>query len=120
MTCLEVLSALYAALQRPLTDTEWGSAGDDKHTTLIKARDRRLAIISGENPRARTRPTVHFADEFQGPARRDPVILRVDWLGSRIAFGGLVKDEEFARKRLIPGAKEPPETWVVNLQRLGL
>ncbi|OJA09259.1 hypothetical protein AZE42_02018 [Rhizopogon vesiculosus] len=118
VTCLEVLSALYAALQRPLTDTEWGSAGEDKHASLLKARDRRLAIIPVDNSRTRTRSTMRFADANQGPTLRDPVVLRVDWLGSRVAFGGLVKDDEFARRRLIPGAKEPPETWVVKFQIL--
>jgi hypothetical protein len=33
-------------------------------------------------------------------------------------FGGLVKDEAFARRRLIPGGREPPETWVVKFQSL--
>jgi hypothetical protein len=46
------------------------------------------------------------------------LILRVDWLGSCVAFGGLFKDEAFARRRLIPGAREPPETWVVKFQIL--
>jgi hypothetical protein len=41
VTCLNVLATLHAALQCPLTDTEWGTAGDDKRASLIRARDRR-------------------------------------------------------------------------------
>lgn len=115
MTCLEVLTVLHDALQHPLTDAEWGSAGDDKHASLLRARDRRLAIIP-HNSGARTRSTMRFADENQRSVG-EPIVLRVDWLGSRVAFGGLVKDDTFAKRRLIPGAKEPPETWVVNLRR---
>jgi hypothetical protein len=46
------------------------------------------------------------------------LILRVDWLGSRVAFGGLFKDDAFAKRRVIPGAREPSETWVVKFQSL--
>ncbi|KAG2142341.1 hypothetical protein DEU56DRAFT_259413 [Suillus clintonianus] len=123
--CLEVLRALHAALQHPLSDTEWGAAVEDKHASLIRARDRRLtmdpasrgSLNSKASPTAK--PRVRFAvDADMKLERREPVILRVDWLGTRVAFGGLVKDEAFARRRLIPGAREPPETWVVKFQRL--
>ncbi|KAG1792120.1 hypothetical protein EV424DRAFT_1609467 [Suillus variegatus] len=112
VTCLDVLSTLHAALQCPLTDTEWGTAGDDKRASLIRARDRRLwirlALHGSSNPAPRTRPTV----------QREPLLLRVDWLGSSVAFMGLVKDEAFARRRLVPGGRERPETWVVKFQKL--
>lgn len=114
MTCFKVLTALHAALQRPLTDTEWGAAGEDKHKSLLRARDRRRAIIPSENSGERTRRTVRFADTIQEPARSEHAVLRVDWLGPRVAFGGLIKDDTFARRRLIPGAENPPETWVVK------
>ncbi|KAG2101319.1 uncharacterized protein F5147DRAFT_314507 [Suillus discolor] len=112
VTCLDVLSTLHAALQYPLTDTEWGAAGDDKRASLVRARDRRLwiqfALHGSSNPASRTRPTV----------QREPLLLRVDWLGSSVAFMGLVKDEAFARRRLVPGGRERPETWVVKFQKL--
>ncbi|KAG1848196.1 hypothetical protein C8R48DRAFT_411958 [Suillus tomentosus] len=111
VTCLDVLNALHAALQRPLSDTEWGAAAQDKRASLVRARDRRLNM----KPALWLR-SVSNADAQ--PARQEPLILRVDWLGSRVAFGGLVKDEAFARRRLIPGAGEPPETWVVRFKRL--
>ncbi|KAG1792939.1 uncharacterized protein HD556DRAFT_1444019 [Suillus plorans] len=42
VTCLDVLNALHAALQRPFSDTEWGAAAQDKQASLIRARDRQL------------------------------------------------------------------------------
>ncbi|KAG2101322.1 uncharacterized protein F5147DRAFT_709075 [Suillus discolor] len=111
VTCLDVLNALHAALQRPLSDTEWGAAAQDKQASLIRARDRRLNMKPALWPRS-------GYDANAQPTRREPLILRVDWLGSRVAFGGLIKDEAFARRRLIPGAGEPPETWVVRFKRL--
>ncbi|KAG2080209.1 hypothetical protein BD769DRAFT_861436 [Suillus cothurnatus] len=116
VTCLDVLSTLHTALQRPLTDMEWGTAGDDKRASLIRARDRRLwmqpALRESSNAAARTRPTVRF----ERPVQREPLILRVDWLGSSVAFMGLVKDEAFARRRFVPGG-DRPETWVVKFQK---
>ncbi|KAG2148729.1 uncharacterized protein EDB93DRAFT_371926 [Suillus bovinus] len=118
VTCLDVLSTLHAALQHPLTDTEWGAAGDNKRASLIRARDRRLwvqpALHGILNSATCTIPTV----SFERPVQREPLLLRVDWLGSSVAFMGLVKDEAFARKRLVPGGGECPETWVVKFQKL--
>ncbi|KAG0694554.1 hypothetical protein DFH29DRAFT_959551 [Suillus ampliporus] len=123
ITCLDVLTALHAALQRPLTDTEWGTAGDPKRASLIRARDRRLsiqpALRGSSNSAARIRPTVRFAPSANTSNHRQGLLLlRVDWLGSRVGFVGLVKDEVFARSRQIPGGGEPSETWVVKFQRI--
>ncbi|KAG1863807.1 hypothetical protein F4604DRAFT_1783711 [Suillus subluteus] len=118
VTCLDVLSTLHAELQRPLTYMEWGTAGDDKRASLIRACDRRLwiqlALHRSSNSAARTRPTVSFERAVQ----KKPLLLRVDWLGSSVAFMGLVKDEAFARRRFVPGGGERPETWVVKFQKL--
>ncbi|KAG1725420.1 uncharacterized protein EDB91DRAFT_1254785 [Suillus paluster] len=116
ITCLEVLTALHAALQRPLTDTEWNIAGEEKHGSLVFARDRRLKMRPAL---CRSGHRVRFASDADvQPARREPVLLRVDWLESHVVFGGLYKDDSFARRRLIPGAREPPETLVVKFYRL--
>ncbi|KAG2080208.1 hypothetical protein BD769DRAFT_1399904 [Suillus cothurnatus] len=48
VTCLNVLATLHAALQRPLTDTEWGTAGDDKRASLIRAQFCRMRRVDGE------------------------------------------------------------------------
>ncbi|KAG2148726.1 uncharacterized protein EDB93DRAFT_1144487 [Suillus bovinus] len=125
VTCLDVLTALHAELQRPLSDTEWGAATEDKHLSLVGARDRRLNMkpalrgSPGTGACTTARHRMPFSsDAGVKPAQREPLILRIDWLGSRVAFGGLVKDEAFARRRLIPGARESPETWVVRFNNL--
>ncbi|KAG1806132.1 uncharacterized protein BJ212DRAFT_793502 [Suillus subaureus] len=126
VTCLGVLVTLHAELQRPLTDTEWGTAGHDRRASLIRARDRRSmtqpALQGSSNSAARTRPTVRSVPGASAlnnrPVQRERILLRIDWLGSRVAFAGLIKDEAFARSRLIPGGGEPPETWVVKFKRL--
>ncbi|KAG1861563.1 hypothetical protein DFJ58DRAFT_777349 [Suillus subalutaceus] len=126
VTCLNVLITLHAELQCPLTDTEWGTAGHDRRASLIRARDRRSmiqpALQGSSNSAARTRPTVRSVPGASAlnnrPAQRERILLRVDWLGSRVVFVGLIKDEAFARSRLIPGGGEPPETWVVKFKRL--
>ncbi|KAG1861566.1 hypothetical protein DFJ58DRAFT_250963 [Suillus subalutaceus] len=118
VTCLDVLFTMHAELQRPLTDMEWGTAGDDKRASLIRARDRRLwiqlALHGNSNPAARDRPTV----SFERPVQQEPLLLRVDWLGSSVAFMGLVKDEAFERRRFVPGGGDHPETWMVKFQKL--
>ncbi|KAG1818450.1 uncharacterized protein BJ212DRAFT_1345604 [Suillus subaureus] len=115
VTCLDVLSTLHAELQRPLTDMEWGTAGDEKRASLIRACDRRLCIqLALHGSSKRTRPTVGF----EKPVQREPLLLRVDWLGSSVAFMGLVKDEAVARRRFVPGGGDYPEVWVVKFQKL--
>ncbi|KAG2135766.1 hypothetical protein DEU56DRAFT_388107 [Suillus clintonianus] len=126
VTCLDVLVTLYAALQRPLTDAEWATAGDHKRASLLRARNRRTrmqpAFHGSSDYVSRTGPTVRFAPGAYAPnhrlVQREPPLLRVDWLGSNVAFMGLVKDEAFARSSLIPGGGERPEKWVVRFQRL--
>ncbi|KAG1806134.1 uncharacterized protein BJ212DRAFT_1303785 [Suillus subaureus] len=126
VTCLDVLTTLHAALQRPLTDTEWGTAGYDRRASLIRARDRRSMIqpvLQGSShsaaciaPAARPVPGANVVDHRL--VQRELLLLRIDWLGSRVAFVGLIKDEAFARSRLIPSGREPPETWVVKFKKL--
>ncbi|KAG2039556.1 hypothetical protein BDR03DRAFT_951475 [Suillus americanus] len=117
VTCLDVLSTLHAELQRPLTDMEWGTAGDEKRASLMRACDRRLwtqlAFHGSSNSAARTRPTV----SFERPVQQEPLLLRVDWLGSSVAFMGLVRDEASTRI-FVPGGGDRPETWVVKFQKL--
>ncbi|KIK34045.1 hypothetical protein CY34DRAFT_813180 [Suillus luteus UH-Slu-Lm8-n1] len=120
VTCLDVLATLYAGLQRPLTDTEWGTARGDRRASLIRARDRRQTGLQGSSepasPPARSVPGANASNNRL--VQQEPLLLRVDWLGSRVALVGLIKDEAFARSRLIPGGGQPPETWVVKFKRL--
>ncbi|KAG2355491.1 hypothetical protein BDR07DRAFT_1425914 [Suillus spraguei] len=114
VTFLDVLATLHAALQCPLTDTEWGTAGNDKRASLIRARDRRSMIQPALQ--ARSVPGANVLNHRL--VGRELLLLRIDWLGSRVAFMRLIKDEAFAKSRLIPGSGEPPETWVVKFKRL--
>ncbi|KIJ11801.1 hypothetical protein PAXINDRAFT_137648 [Paxillus involutus ATCC 200175] len=101
ITCLDLLTSLHVALQQPLTDVEWGTGDDKRRQSILRARDRRLQSAQ------------HTA------AARNHSVLRVDWLGPKVLFGGLVRDDGFARSRLFPGTTEgPPETWVVRFRKL--
>jgi len=93
INCEQVWDAVYAALQEPLADSEWGLIVDDEECRkrLEKAARKRAEI-----------------DE-EGKA-----LKRIDWLGEKTLFKGLEKDEEFTRARLLPGLKACSETWVVK------
>ena len=41
-------------------------------------------------------------------------LKRIDWLGETTAFKGLERDEEFEKKRLLPGSQGCKETWVIK------
>ncbi|KAH7889102.1 hypothetical protein F5I97DRAFT_1775033, partial [Phlebopus sp. FC_14] len=110
ITCLDILLSLYAALQKPLGDVEWGSADDRRRASILRARERRLRVA----PTTTIYPT-NILSSAPTVARSNR-ILRVDWLGSKIAFGGLVKDDEFARRRRLPSSEAAPETWVVKFR----
>ncbi|EGO00347.1 hypothetical protein SERLA73DRAFT_107415 [Serpula lacrymans var. lacrymans S7.3] len=92
VTCLDVLSALYSALQAPLADHEWGVADESRRKSMQRARARRI--------------------EAGGSA----LLQRVDWLGSRAFFGGLRRDDKFAKQRLCPGTVQVTETWLVKFR----
>ncbi|KAG1906529.1 uncharacterized protein F5891DRAFT_1137576 [Suillus fuscotomentosus] len=71
ITCFHFPNPLHAALQRPPSDTEWGAAAQDKQVSLIRARDRRLNM----------KPALWLQSGYDAdaqPARREPLILRVD------------------------------------------
>ncbi|KIJ11795.1 hypothetical protein PAXINDRAFT_157184 [Paxillus involutus ATCC 200175] len=134
ITCLDILTSLHVALQQPLTDVEWGAGDGKRRESILRARSRRLRLAQ------RTAAYPPQAQITQGPSSsssrsssssgsssssirvtraRNHSVLRVDWLGSKVLFGGLVRDDWFARSRLFPGTtEEPPETWVVKFRKL--
>ncbi|KAJ6480061.1 hypothetical protein DFH09DRAFT_951237 [Mycena vulgaris] len=93
VTCEDVGIALYAALQQPISDSEWGA--------IVDAKELRDKIEGAARRRA----------ESDGDAR----LKRIDWLGSDTVFSGLEKMEDFQEERLLPGADPCAETWVVKL-----
>jgi len=94
VTCDNVWGALYAALQEPLADSEWGALSHDLH----KAKKVQKA-----------------AKHRQLEIDRDKVLKRVDWVADNCIFRGLEKDDEFAKRRLAYVDSECDETWVVKM-----
>lgn len=53
--------------------------------------------------------------EAEPPANHDDRRMkRIDYLGEATLFKGLEKDEEYIKKRQMPGDKGCSETWVVK------
>ncbi|KAH7925652.1 hypothetical protein BV22DRAFT_1160389 [Leucogyrophana mollusca] len=123
ITCLDVLAALHSALQAPLADAEWGAADEERRAGLRRARERRVGMVVGVGVGTDVGVDVDVGKRLGMGARvgtgtgESRGLLRVDWLGRRTVFAGLVRDEEFARRRLYPGSECPPETWVVEFRR---
>jgi hypothetical protein len=134
ITCLDLLTSLHVALQQPLTDVEWGTGDDKRRQSILRARDRRLQLAQHTaacppqtqaaqgplNSNSRFSSSHGFSSSTIRLTRaRNHSVLRVDWLGPKVLFGGLVRDDGFARSRLFPGTTEgPPETWVVRFRKL--
>jgi hypothetical protein len=96
----DVWKALHNALQEPLRDSEWALLLD--------------GFSSWTERDARRRNIEQAAEKWSG---KGPVVKRIDWLGDKTVFKGLVKDDSFARHRLMPGMKWCPDTWVVRFDK---
>ncbi len=92
VTVQDLLQGIYIGLQGRLTDTEWGGADEVRKRAIERANTARRAMPIVDRPK------------------------RVDWLGHRIYFAGLVHDEVFAQRCLAPGRHPIPETWVVRFR----
>jgi Family of unknown function (DUF6699) len=89
LTVIDVLEALFESFMKEVRRSEWALAADMQKYIALKAnKDRRRADL---------------------PMR----IRRVDWLGARCMFRGLVRDSELVKKRLMPG-DHPGEMWAVR------
>lgn len=104
ITCSDVWNVIWASLQQPMVDSEWGmlcaggEAGQRRIDEILRANKKRLELNS-------------YADKR---------ILRCDYLGENVWFLGLERDEKFQNARLLPmweHAKQPiPEdTWLVKM-----
>lgn len=94
VTCDNIWSALYAALQQSLADSEWGTISQDSHKAKKvqkSAKQRHLEVDKHKN------------------------LKRVDWVTDNYIFRGLEKDDEFAKRRLAYVDSECEETWVVKM-----
>lgn len=99
----DVWKALHKALQKLVDDDEWAMAGqvaargnkDEPHARMERALERR-----------------------QRSGDRDYVFRRVDWLGRRTKFTGLVKEEQTVKEVSIPDRRKKEEgdvdVWVAK------
>lgn len=89
VTCGDVFVAIYGALQAELTDGEW-------------------AIVDQGRQRM-----IECATRMRNKTRAVEGVKRVDWLGDRVVFLGLTKDDTYARTRAMPGRQSSvSNTWV--------
>ncbi|KAF8585921.1 hypothetical protein K439DRAFT_1632186 [Ramaria rubella] len=93
LTVIDVFEALHESLQKEVRRSEWALAADVQRYIMLKAN------------KARRRSETAMR------------IRRVDWLGTRCMFRGLERDEDLARKRLMPG-DNPGEMWAVRFSSL--
>ena len=94
----DVWKAIYNALQEPLLESEWALLMD---SSWLERDSRRRGIEQAAQKRV----------------GKSPVVRRVDWLGEKAVFRGLVKDDNFARHRMMPGMKWSADTWVVRFDK---
>ena len=94
VTCDDVWNALYAALQQPLADSEWGALSHDP---------------------SNARKVQKAAKQRQSEVDKDKNLKRVDWVTDSFIFRGLEKDDDFAKRRLAYVDNECEETWVVKM-----
>ncbi|KIJ60023.1 hypothetical protein HYDPIDRAFT_99460 [Hydnomerulius pinastri MD-312] len=95
VTCSAVFEAIYAMLQEPMADSEWGIAVHEKSK----------------------KDAIEKAAKARQEKEKDKRLKRIDWLGDTTAFKGLERDEEFEKKRLLPGTSAVVETWVVKFAK---
>lgn len=92
VTCSAIFEGLYTMLQEPIVDSEWGIVVHDKSR----------------------KETIEQAAKARSKKGKDTHLKRIDWLGETTAFKGLERNEEFEKKRLLPGAQACKETWVIK------
>jgi len=95
VTCEDVWESLYAALQQPIVDSEWGF--------IIKDAKQKAAMEAAMKKR------------IEGDPNSDKRPKRIDFLGNATLFKGLGKDDDFVKLRLMPHSPTCAETWVIKL-----
>ena len=94
VTCSAIFEGVYAMLQEPIVDSEWG--------IVVIEKSKKETIEKAAKARHEKKKDKHMG------------LKRIDWLGETTAFKGLERDEEFEKKRLLPGSQGCKETWVIK------
>lgn len=97
VTCGDVWHALHTALACELSSSEWAILATSSSSDQIERKRVMERVIA-----------VRPYEEGKYPRR-------YDWLGRKVIFRGLAKDDDLSRKVLIPGKEPCAETWVVKL-----
>ncbi|KDQ18519.1 hypothetical protein BOTBODRAFT_28901 [Botryobasidium botryosum FD-172 SS1] len=97
VTCDDVLDAVHAALQKPITPSEWWIATPEQRKKVVAAFESNCSA------------------EKSGRERKNG-ILRVDWLCDHTLILGLEKDKEFIGER-VREEKVAKDTWVLALTK---
>ncbi|KAI0339925.1 hypothetical protein BDW22DRAFT_559793 [Trametopsis cervina] len=92
--CALIWDRIYESLQRHIRSSEWVliAHSDVKRQEIEKARKKRLEQFPDDDPRPK----------------------RIDWLGEMTLFRGLQRDDALARRMLLPGRDECPNTYVIR------
>lgn len=96
VTCGAIFDGLHELLQKHIEDSEW-------------------AIVALDKTR---REAIEKAAKSRQEKDKDKRLKRIDWLGDTPMFKGLEKDEDFEKKRHLPGSAHVAETWVVRFGKL--
>ncbi|KAH8119052.1 hypothetical protein DFH11DRAFT_1562722 [Phellopilus nigrolimitatus] len=104
VTCGDVWKALCNGLAGQLLDAEW--------TLLLTSKGPIADKDNSERKRMVERIIATRQHEVGRFARR------VDWLGRNVMFRGLVRNEDFARKILLPGREPCTDTYIVKFAPL--
>lgn len=97
----DIWKTLYSAMQEPLRDSEWALLLDS----------------SWSEREARRRNIEQAGSKRTIEGGKGSFVRRLDWLGDKTVFRGLTKDDELARRRLMPGMQWCEDTWVVRFDR---
>jgi hypothetical protein len=93
VTCEGIWASLYALLQEPVADSEWGMVVADK--------ERAKKIEKAAKKRQET--------------DKNKQLKRIDFLADSYIFKGLEKDDEFMKRRTVFFKEECPETYIMKM-----
>ena len=110
VTIGDVVEKVYASLQAPVSHSEWWIAAGKVQNRVKEAWEDNVAA-SAEGPYGDKRSTVEVRE-------RSDCVRRIDWVLSKVFWGGLVRDDTFLAERGLgfAGQKHWEGAWVLNLK----